>query len=536
MQLIMHASLKLCLFFLSVLILVISVLCKAAAMQVITEELQPRTDLLRPEQIHISFGKKANDIVIVWATKANDISIVEYHTENKQKTTQERGETIRLLKDNEDGAQYLHRVEIRDLNPGIKYFYNVRGENDDTLSDQYSFTMPAVQAGITQTFMVYGDMGTLTKNVKFLVQETLNEKYQAVFHIGDIAYDLNRARGQIGDKFLNLIQNMAARTPYMTCPGDHERFSNFVHYRYRFSMPTLPWPMPEDRLWYSLDIGPIHFVIYNTEVFFSSDDFESQLKWLQNDLAAANARRSALPWIIAMGHRPMYCSVSDLKEDCTRERSLVRKHLEDLFYTQGVDLIISGHQHYYERTWPTYKSHALSYNYKEPAGPVHITLGSLGVTYLQEYSTKARGHWSAFIVDDGNKELFGRLKIYNATHLYWEVLDSSDNRLVDKIWIIQSFHRPFNLTRVFIPNPLGHNGEQWIQETDNDGSFDLDWFFGGSHYGDDYETRITVLLFVFIFLIIFLVFRKKILNVVRLCCFKEEPCKKLNLPQVNGKV
>ncbi|XP_045164941.1 acid phosphatase type 7-like [Mercenaria mercenaria] len=491
------------------------------------ENLKVSPASLKPQQVHISLGDTATDMTIMWATRVHDISVVEYHTGDRQKAIKVEGETIKLDTTNEDGAKYLHRVCLHGLQPQTKYFYNVHGESMDTLSDQFSFTMPPVLAGNTHSFMVYGDLGTETHDMQFLLQEALNEKYEAVFHVGDIAYDLNKGQGQIGDKFLQKIEKVAARTPYMTVPGDHERNDEFLHYRYRFSMPNLPWPMPSDNLWYSIDIGPIHFVLYSTEVFFYDEvNIEEMLQWLKTDLDKANTQRSARPWIIAMGHRPMYCSIDKNDEDCKRDNSLVRTSLEDLFYAEGVDLVISGHEHYYERTWPVYNKRAIQYNYREPAAPVHITIGTLGSVYESDKSTNVGGQWSAFVLSETGKESFGRLKVFNATHLHWEVRECANNKLVDQIWIIQPYHRPFNLPRVFIPNPLGEMGDKWLQ---NENSFGLESFLGlsGSHYGDDYQTKLTVLVCVFVICLLGLMLRKKVLGFIRLCCLKQEPCNKL---------
>ena len=68
---------------------------------------------------------------------------------------------------------------------------------------------------------------------------------------------------------------------------------------------------------------------YSTEVYFysyfSGWGISEQLKWLQEDLSAASAgeNRTQRPWIIAYGHRPMYCSNLD-RDDCTTPKSVVR--------------------------------------------------------------------------------------------------------------------------------------------------------------------------------------------------------------------
>ena len=64
---------------------------------------------------------------------------------------------------------------------------------------------------------------------------------------------------------------------------------------------------------------------YTTEVYFDGWGVEEQYAWLEQDLqyATAPGNRSIRPWIIAYGHRPMYCSNID-GDDCTTSKSIVR--------------------------------------------------------------------------------------------------------------------------------------------------------------------------------------------------------------------
>ena len=45
--------------------------------------------------------------------------------------------------------------------------------------------------------------------------------------------------GKVGDVFMNAIQFISAKIPYMTVPGNHERAYNFSHYKNRFYNPRL---------------------------------------------------------------------------------------------------------------------------------------------------------------------------------------------------------------------------------------------------------------------------------------------------------
>ena len=117
------------------------------------------------------------------------------------------------------------------------------------------------------------------------------------------------------------IFNIRKFLSFLEIDGD-----TFAHYRNRFSMPKSDWPIPMNKMWYSIDIGPIHFVSYSSEVFFTSGGsyISDQRNWLMADLKAANDNRGKCPWVIAFGHRPMYCSNTDL-DDCTKESSKVRQ-------------------------------------------------------------------------------------------------------------------------------------------------------------------------------------------------------------------
>jgi hypothetical protein len=79
---------------------------------------------------------------------------------------------------------------------------------------------------------------------------------------------------------------------------------------------------------YSFDVGPVHFIGFSTEFYFFINygwtQMAQQYKWLENDLKEANKpeNRALRPWIITMGHRPMYCSTDD-SDDCTYKESIV---------------------------------------------------------------------------------------------------------------------------------------------------------------------------------------------------------------------
>ncbi|KAL8559759.1 hypothetical protein ACOMHN_002292 [Nucella lapillus] len=299
-------------------------------------------------------------------------------------------------------------------------------------------------------FLVFGDLGLYTQSIPALVAEALKGEYTAAIHAGDMAYNLKDDNGLVGDQFMAKIEPFAAFLPYMTCPGNHEIDSDtFIHYRHRFSMPGSPWPMAVDHLWYSFNVGPAHFISYSSEVFFTNGGayVQKQFDWLVADLRQATKERTVRPWIIAFGHRPMYCSAND-GDDCTKNISLVRSGLEELFYGFGVDLILQAHEHNYERLYPMYREVVMATSYLDPPAPVQIISGAAGSKHgLDSFQKPPKPHWSAVRVEETALNSYGRLHVVNGSHVYWEQRSIHNDSVLDSLWIVQHWHRKFTLPK-----------------------------------------------------------------------------------------
>ena len=71
-----------------------------------------------------------------------------------------------------------------------------------------------------------GPRGHTTLNL--LKAQFSNKEYQAIFHFGDIAYNLQNDDGKLGDDFLSEIESITKEIPYMVGPGNHDNFNNFT--------------------------------------------------------------------------------------------------------------------------------------------------------------------------------------------------------------------------------------------------------------------------------------------------------------------
>ncbi|KAL0829461.1 hypothetical protein ABMA28_004226 [Loxostege sticticalis] len=408
----------------------------------------------QPEQIHLSFGEKTNDIVVTWSTFNDTTSVVRYKNYGESEWQLVMGSSKVFI----DGGQmkrpqWIHRVTLQDLAYDTRYNYIVG--LSPAQSAPLSFKTPPAGEDWVVRIAIYGDMGVNNSmSLPFLLKDVEQEKYDLILHVGDFAYDMNEQEGRVGDEFMRMLQPLAASLPYMTCPGNHESAYNFSHYSNRFSMPGA-----ESNLYYSFDVGPIHFISISTEVYYFTEYglklVVNQYEWLKQDLAkaASKVNRAKRPWIILFGHRPMYCSNSD-DMDCsleyTRTGYLGLFGLESLLQEFGVDLVIWAHEHSYERTWPLYDNQVYNGSYQHPytnpRAPVHLVTGSAGCREGTDRFIKHPKPWSAFRSSDYG---YTRFAAHNNTHIYIEqvavehALGADEGDVIDSFWLVKELHAPY---------------------------------------------------------------------------------------------
>ncbi|XP_072383424.1 acid phosphatase type 7 [Diabrotica undecimpunctata] len=403
----------------------------------------------QPEQIHIAYGDNIYDIVVTWSTfDDTKKSLVEYGIGGLVLTA-EGTSTLFVDGGSQKRSQHIHTVVLKNLTPGSTYQYHCG--SDLGWSNIFSFKTAPNSSDWQPHLAIYGDMGNdNAQSLTRLQEETQRGLYDAILHVGDFAYDMDSDNALIGDEFMRQIEPIAAYLPYMTCPGNHEEAYNFSNYRYRFSMPGgLNSPM------YSINVGPMHIISISTEVYYFLDygikPLVFQYEWLEEDLATANLpeNREKQPWIIVMGHRPMYCSNTD-HDDCTHHETITRVGLpflqffglENLLYNYGVDLAIWAHEHSYERLWPVYNYTVFNGSYEQPyvnpGAPVQFTTGSAGCDEGRDSFVKELPEWSAFRSSDYG---YSRLKVYNSSHMHLEqVSDDKSGDVIDSFWIVKDKH------------------------------------------------------------------------------------------------
>jgi len=399
-----------------------------------------------PVHVHLAYGALDNQMQITFASSSScdaTSTFVLYGTtasslNGKVPTIQTHFDEGNML-----GHKYVYNALLSNLTSGQVYYYACVCGGDK--SAVFHFNAKLTGTNWVPNLLVFGDMGRTLgpQALPGLLAEVEKGWPTAAVHIGDFAYDMDTLEGYNGDIFMSQIQDIAAYIPYMVAVGNHEAGHNFSHYVNRFKMPNTP-----DNMWFSWNIANAHFIAYSTEVYYERAlwDPAKQFAWLEQDLILANQQRNIRPWIIAYGHRPMYCSNDD-GDECTKNTSLVRIDLEPLFNKYGVDLILEAHEHSYERMWPVYNGVVTQFDYNNPKAPVHIITGCAGCNedlgVCVNGISGPKGPWSAFRASGKNVYGYARMQILNNTHIYWEERSTPDHDVLDSAWIVQNNHGPF---------------------------------------------------------------------------------------------
>jgi len=404
----------------------------------------------QPRHVHLTQGTEEGSLLVTWSTVNNTEESVVIIQGGKSYN----GNSEIFVDGGENHlSQWIHKVQIGDLKPNSTYFYRV-GSHRGWSSIIEMRTLPKGRDW-SPSIALFGDMGTDNAvSLSYLQEEAEDGHFHAMIHVGDMAYDMDEHDGQRGDEFMSQVEPIASMIPYMTCPGNHENAYNFSNYKARFGNSM---PRDNGNMFYSFNLGPVHFISISTEFYYylnyGLQQALNQFNWIEQDLATVD--RSATPWVVIFGHRPMYCTNSDRK-DCsfleTRTRvGLPLLHwwgLEDLLVKYGVDLAVWAHEHSYERLYPTYNRTVVpspnpDMPYVDPRAPVHVTTGSAGCREKHDGFLPDPPVWSAFRTMQYG---YTRMKVANATHLYLEQVDveTDGQPVIDSVWLVQHNHGPFS--------------------------------------------------------------------------------------------
>jgi predicted MPP superfamily phosphohydrolase len=278
-------------------------------------------------------------------------------------------------------------------------------------------------------FAAAGDWGC-TQSAKDTVQNILHKNPELVLGLGDYSYQ------NTADCWIRLVEPLEHKMKIAI--GNHEHLL-YTNRTYSYPSPSLLQQYMVHfnltKQYYSFEYQNVHFTVISTEVPFKTGS--DQYDFVENDLEKS-ASDPNIDWIVALYHRLAYTSESFLDSI-----PALRKTYHPLFEKYDVDLVLQGHSHNYQRTFPIMYNNRTTAgpiitenektSYLNPKGQIFATVGTGGVPEIHNF-TGARTNFTA-----SQFNAFGFLNIDvidNGTQLVGRFYDN-DGTIKDRFKIIK---------------------------------------------------------------------------------------------------
>lgn len=322
---------------------------------------------------------KIGDLNLLWATDDVDASwTVEYRTGSEPSWKKAEGRSIRRIVSQVVPPQRVYRANLAGLPPGVEFTYQVRKGDEVVFSSTAKARKSADQP---YRFVAVGDLAQGTEAQKAMAQRMVLEKPDFVMVTGDIVYgrglvseyrdrywpvyNAEETAASIGGPLLRSTLTLAA-------PGNHdvgtrnlEKYPDGLAYFLYWDQPlngpekgpfTLPLIGPEANQKafldaagpayprmanFSFDYGNAHWTVLDANGYVDWQDPELRA-WVERDLAAAKDAT----WRFVSFHHPGFNSAKNHFEQ--QQMRL----MADVFEAGKVDMVVNGHVHNYQRSFP----------------------------------------------------------------------------------------------------------------------------------------------------------------------------------------
>src|SRR5580693_2564002 len=309
---------------------------------------------------------------------------------------------------------YAYHAKISRLLPDSPYLY---GASHDGAAPEFGTFRTSPRGRAQFTFTSFGDQGTPTLGKKYVPPEGVTlpnppyvndnlgspaagdttlgvEQLQPLFHLfnGDLCYaNIANDRVRTWWDFWENNSRSARKRPWMPSAGNHENeLGNgpigYQAYQTYFAVPESAGQTDVTRgLWYAFAAGAVRVIsIANDDVAYQ-DGGNSYVRgyssgalkaWLEKELAAARQDRD-IDWIVVCMHQ-VAISTADKFNGADLG---IRQEWVPLFDKYGVDLVVCGHEHHYERSHPIRGQEATPTDVIDTTkGTVHMVIGGGGTS------------------------------------------------------------------------------------------------------------------------------------------------------------
>lgn len=261
---------------------------------------------------------------LVWTSTADAPQALAIWTSDG--ATREVPSTIESTRYLRDARQHVAAVGA--LEPATTYCYAVRDASGATVFGPSGFrTAPLPDAGERIEIAVLGDSGGGSPDQLAVAAQMRSVPLDFVLHVGDVTYP-NGTLDELEAKYFGVYADLLSTVPLFPAIGDHDDATD--------AAGPLREVFDRAERFYSFDYGQVHVVVL--DAFGSTSE---QGAFLERDLAQTDAA-----FRIAVVHEPPYSS------GWHGSNEGLRSFYGPIFERHGVQLVLSGDDHHYERSTP----------------------------------------------------------------------------------------------------------------------------------------------------------------------------------------
>ena len=288
-----------------------------------------------------------NSIIVRWRTDIATDSVVRYGTDSATLGFSASG-SVNTTE---------HTVLVNGLADATQYFYSV-GDNSTTLAGDASYhfsTSPVPGTAANTRVWVIGDSGTANSDAQAVRDAyktwSASQAGNFMLMLGDNAYN-DGTDAEYQNAVFDIYPELLRQLPVWSTLGNHDGHSadsatQSGPYYDIFNFPTAAEAgglASGTEAYYAFDYGNTHFVVLDS---YESDRSVNgnMLQWLESDLATNDK-----PWLIAFFHHPPYTKGSH-NSDTEGQLIDMRQNALPILEAWGVDLVMAGHSHTYERSF-----------------------------------------------------------------------------------------------------------------------------------------------------------------------------------------
>ncbi|NOZ60916.1 MAG: hypothetical protein GXO74_04475 [Calditrichaeota bacterium] len=228
----------------------------------------------------------------------------------------------------EDSTATFHHIRLSGLEPNTVYYYRCFWAGDST--EVFSFKTAPDNDETPFRICVVGDSRSNPKIFHRICEQIEKYKPDIILHSGDLVAAGDHIE-QWKPQFFDPAKKLISHIPIYTALGNHERRAGYYYQHF-----TIHQGMP----YWSADYGSVHIIGLDSNEDGSPNS--EQYKWLVQDLKKSKDK----PWRIVMFHHPIFHAHPK------RPVYDIRYYWSPLFIENEVQLVVTGHDHYYLRTYP----------------------------------------------------------------------------------------------------------------------------------------------------------------------------------------